>query len=316
MMRIVFMGTPEFAAVSLRELIKSHEVTAVVTQPDRPAGRGKKLVPPPVKVVALSNNIEVYQPPKIRAKEFREVLSKIPADIFVVAAYGQLLPKEILEMPKYGAVNVHASLLPKYRGAAPIQWAIINGEAESGITIMQMDEGLDTGPMLLKETVAIEPHETGESLHDKLADIGAEALVKALELIASGEANPIPQDDALSTYAPMLSRDTGQIDWSKSADEIERLIRGLYPWPSAFSYLEGFGNVKIVKAAVLTEESEYNKYEPGTIIDIDSKKGFLVSTGSGILLARRIQVSGKKEMDVSVFLLGNDIQKGGKFICQ
>jgi len=314
-MKIVFMGTPEFAAISLQELIKHHEVTAVITQPDRPAGRGKKLMPPPVKEVALSAGIEVYQPAKIRDKAFIETLSEIQADIFVVVAYGQILPRAILEMPKYGAINVHASLLPKYRGAAPIQWAIIDGETESGVTIMQMDEGLDTGPMLLKESVAITSNETGESLHDKLADIGAGALIKALELISLGKTNLIPQDDSMSTYAHMLSRDTGQIDWTKSAAQIERLVRGLYPWPSAFSSLDGFGKIKVIKATVLSDEfKDSNQDDPGTIIDIDNKKGLLVATGSGILLIERIQVSGKKEMDVSAFLLGNNIQKGLKFI--
>ena len=314
-MKIVFMGTPEFAAVSLRELVKFHEVVAVITQPDRPAGRGKKLMPPPVKEVALANNIEVHQPLRVRNKEFKETLSKIEADIFVVVAYGQILPKDILEMPKYGAINVHASLLPKYRGAAPIQWSIVDGEVESGVTIMQMDEGLDTGPMLLKKSTPIEPHETGESLHDKLADIGAKALIDALEIISSGTLSPVAQDDAQSSYASMLQRDTGNIDWSKSAVEIERLIRGLYPWPSTFSYLDGLGNIKIISAEVVQNEHNNVSQEHGTIIKVDKKKGLYVATGSGHLLIKRIQASGKKEMDVSAFLLGNDIQEGGRFIC-
>jgi len=312
-MKIVFMGTPEFAAVSLRELVKVHEVVAVITQPDRPAGRGKKLMPPPVKEVALANGIAVHQPQRIRAKEFKETLAKIEADIFVVVAYGQILPQDILDMPKYGAINVHASLLPKYRGAAPIQWAIVDGETQSGITIMQMDEGLDTGPMLLKEATQVEPHETGESLHDKLANIGARALIKALELIESGKTKPVAQDNTFASYASMLARDTGRIDWSKSAVEIERLVRGFYIWPSAFSHLDAFGSVKIIKAEIAQNERSDNQGEPGVIVDIDKRKGFLVATGSGNLLVTRIQVSGKKEMDVSVFLLGNDIEKGWKF---
>jgi len=316
-MKIVFMGTPDFAAVSLRELVKFHEVTAVITQPDRPAGRGKKLMPPPVKEVALENNIEVHQPLRVKSKEFKETLAKIEADIFVVVAYGQILPKDILDMPKYGAINVHASLLPKYRGAAPIQWAIVDGEAESGVTIMQMDVGLDTGPMLLKKSTPIEPHETGESLHDKLADIGAGALIEALEIISAGKAQPIAQEDELSSYASMLHRDTGNIDWSKSAVEIERLIRGLYPWPSTFSFLDGLGNIKIITAEVVQNEyADMAQAEHGTIIKVDKKKGLYVATGSGHLLIKRIQASGKKEMDVSAFLLGNDIQEGRRFICQ
>jgi len=312
-MKIVFMGTPEFAAVSLRELVKAHEVVAVITQPDRPAKRGKKLMPPPVKEVALASGIEVHQPQRIRAKEFKEVLAKIEADIFVVVAYGQILPKDILEMPKYGAVNVHASLLPKYRGAAPIQWAIVNGEMESGVTIMQMDEGLDTGPMLLKDVTQIEPYETGASLHDKLADIGARALIKALKMIELGKTKPVPQDNAFASYASMLARDTGRIDWSRSAVEIERLVRGFYIWPSAFSHLEAFGSVKIIEAEIVQNELSCNQGEPGVIVDIDRKRGFLVATGSGNLLVTKIQTSGKKEMEVSAFLLGNDIEKGWKF---
>jgi len=314
-MKIVFMGTPEFAAISLRELVKFHDVVAVITQPDRPAGRGKKLMPPSVKEVALSHNIEVYQPMRVKSKEFIETLSKIEADIFVVIAYGQILPKEILDMPKYGAINVHASLLPKYRGAAPIQWAIVDGEAESGVTIMQMDEGLDTGPMLLKKSTPIESNETGESLHDKLADIGASALMEVLEIISQEKLYPVTQDNALSSYASMLHRDTGNIDWSKSALEIERLIRGLYSWPSAFSYLDGFGNIKIISAEVAQNKNGAVSQEFGTIVKVDRKKGLYVATGSGHLLIKRIQVSGKKEMDVSAFLLGNDIQEGGRFIC-
>jgi len=309
-MKIVFMGTPEFAAITLRELIKHHEVTAVVTQPDRPAGRGKKLMPPPVKEVALENGIDIYQPGRIRRKEFVETLSKIPADIFVVVAYGQILSKTILDMPKYGSINVHASLLPKYRGSAPIQWAIIEGELETGVTIMQMDEGIDTGAMILKETVAIDSQETGASLHDKLAHAGAVEALRALNLIDSGTAKKTPQDDALASYAPMLEKDTGRIDWTKNAVEIERLVRGLYPWPSAFSELDDLGNVKITKATALTHNSHG---EPGTIIDIDNKKGVFVATGAGALLIERLQVSGKKEMDTPAFLLGNNMQVGLRF---
>jgi len=311
-MKIVFMGTPEFAAMALRAIIESddHEVTAVITQPDKPVGRGKRLQHPPVKDVAISHGIEVYQPLKIKAKEFVSQLRGLEADIFIVAAYGQILSKEILDMPKYGAVNIHASLLPKYRGAAPIQWAIINGECETGITIMQMDEGLDTGPMLLKEALPIDDFETGESLHNKLADLGASSVLEALRLIESGKTQPIAQDNALSSYAPMLKKETGHIDWTKSAKEIERLVRGLYFWPSAFSFLTGFGIVKIIKAA----EIPYNiNEEPGQIIDIDRKKGLIVATGQNALLIEKIQVSGKKAMEVPAFLLGNEIQIGMRF---
>jgi len=309
-MKIVFMGTPEFAATALCDPIKYHEITAVITQPDKPAQRGKKLKCPPVKEMAVAHGIEVYQPKKIKTKEFVGFLSQVNADIFVVAAYGQLLSKEILGIPKYGAVNIHASLLPKYRGAAPIQWAIINGETQTGITIMQMDMGLDTGPMLFKLPVAIAADETGASLHDKLAQAGALAILKALELIEAGNTQPIPQNDALSTYAAMLKKETGRIHWQRNAEEIERLIRGLYPWPSAFSSLDGFGVVKVIKATAL---SHTNKSEPGTIIDIDKKRGLVVACGDSSLLIEKIQVGGKKAMAVPAFLLGNGIETGLKF---
>lgn len=306
-MKVVFMGTPEFAATALKELIKSHEITAVITQPDKPAGRGKKISFPPVKEVAAANNINVYQPQKIKDKAFITQLSALNADIFVVAAYGQILSKEILDMPKYGSVNIHASLLPKYRGAAPIQWAIINGERETGITIIQMDEGIDTGAMILAESIPIDSNETGESLHNKLADLGGYTILKALKLIEAGSLRPTVQDDTLSTYAPMLKKETGRIDWTKSAEEIERLIRGLYPWPSAFSHCTGFGIVKIIKAACIPYNT--NEIPGGTIIDIDRKKGLIVATGHNALLIEKIQIRGKKAMDVPAFLLGNEINK-------
>ncbi|MCL2565894.1 MAG: methionyl-tRNA formyltransferase [Defluviitaleaceae bacterium] len=310
-MKIVFMGTPEFAAAALKELIKRHEVTAVITQPDKPVGRGKKLAFTPVKEVALEYGIEVYQPQKIKAKEFAAKLAELEGDIFVVVAYGQILSKEILDMPKYGSVNIHASLLPKYRGSAPIQWAVINGERESGITIIQMDEGIDTGDMLLKEIIPIAADETGESLHNKLAALGSSTILKALELIEDGNILPTPQDDCLSSYAPMLKKETGQIDWNMGAVEIERLIRGLYPWPSAFSTLPDFGIVKIIKA----EYMPYNTYDaPGTILDIDKKRGLIVAAGKDALLIEKIQISGKKVMDVPAFLLGNEIKTGMIFL--
>ena len=309
-MKIVFMGTPEFAATALRELVKHHEITAVITQPDKPAGRGKKLAFPPVKEAALEFGLKVYQPKRIKAKEFVTELLTIPADVFVVVAYGQILSEEILAMPRYGAINIHASLLPKYRGAAPIQWAIIKGETETGITIMQMDKGLDTGPMLLKVPVAIDSCETGGSLHDKLAHVGAAAISEALDKLVSGKLQPVLQDDALSSYAPMLNKETGRINWQKSAADIERLVRGLYPWPSAFSSLPGIGSIKLIKVSQIPHTT-YDEF--GVIIDIDRKKGLAVSCGAGALLVEKIQVSGKKAMDVPAYLLGNNIDKGLKF---
>ena len=315
-MKIVFMGTPEFAAIALRELVKRHEVTAVITQPDKPSGRGKKLMFPPVKAVATENDIAVYQPLRIKEKNFVETLKSIPADIFVVAAYGQILSKEILDMPKYGAVNIHASLLPKYRGAAPIQWAIINGEQVSGITIMQMDEGLDTGPMLLHRSTILDNMETGASLHDKLADIGSTAILDALELIEAGRAVKLTQDNEGSSYAPMLTKETGRIDWQNDSTKIERLVRGLYPWPSAHTNLEGYGVVKVLAASLVSAHNAVNAV-PGTIIDVDKKRGLLTACGDGAkaqaLMIEKIQVSGKKAMDVPAFLLGNDIGKDLRF---
>ena len=308
-MKIVFMGTPEFAAKALEKLCEQHEITAVITQPDKPVGRGNKIKFPPVKEVAIEKGIEVFQPTKIKSKEFVEILKTIPADIFVVAAYGQLLSEEILNMPKYGSINIHASLLPKYRGAAPIQWAIADGEIETGITIMQMEKGLDTGPMLYKKAITIEDNDTGESLHDKLAVLGGEAALEALELIEQGNINPIDQNDAESCYAKMLTKETGRINWNKSATEIDRLIRAMYPWPCAYSEIEGYGMLKILKASVAEGAEDAS---PGVISSIDKKRGFFVGTGKSAILVETIQISGKKAMDVPSFLLGNKLSEGLK----
>ncbi|MBO6015042.1 MAG: methionyl-tRNA formyltransferase, partial [Lachnospiraceae bacterium] len=250
-MKIVYMGTPDYAVAPLEALIEAgHEVVLVVTQPDKRKGRGKELQMTPVKESALRHGIEVFQPVRIREKAGVEKLRKYDADVFVVAAFGQILPKEILEMPKYGCINIHASLLPKYRGAAPIQWAILNGETQTGVTIMQMDEGIDTGDMLLKEIVPIDAKETGESLHDKLCEAGAGLIVKALPMIEDGTIVREKQQDELSCYAKMLTKELGRIDWSKSAVEIERLIRGLNAWPSAYTLCQG-KTLKIWEAEVI-----------------------------------------------------------------
>ena len=308
-MKIVFMGTPEFAAKALGKLIEEHEVTAVITQPDKPVGRGNKMKFPPVKELAIEKGIKVFQPNKIKSTEFIEILKTIEADIFIVAAYGQLLSEEILEMPKYGSVNIHASLLPKYRGAAPIQWAIANGECESGITIMQMDKGLDTGDMLYKKAIPIEDMDTGESLHDKLAVLGGEAVIEALELIEKGNITPVPQNNDESCYAKMLTKEMGHIDWSKSAVEIDRLIRAMYPWPCTYSEIEGYGTIKILKASV---SQNHGGAAFGEIVHIDKKRGFFVGSGDGTILIERIQQSGKKAMEVPNFLLGNKLSEGLK----
>ena len=239
-MKIVYMGTPDFAVAPLEAMIKAgHEITLVVTQPDKQKGRGKEMQMTPVKECALRHGIPVFQPVKIKEAASVAELAGYPADIFVVAAFGQLLSEEILSMPKFGCVNIHASLLPAYRGAAPIQWAVINGEQEGGVTIMQMEKGLDTGGMYCKRSVPIDKKETGESLHDKLMAVGAELIVEALPKIESGELKPEKQDDSLTCYAPRLTKAMGQIDWEKDAVSIERLIRGLNSWPSAYTYYRG-----------------------------------------------------------------------------
>ena len=305
-MKIVFMGTPHFAVGALQAIIDAgHEVVAVVTQPDKPKGRGKEMQSTPVKQCAIAANILVFQPKKIKNEESIEILRSYRADIFVVAAFGQILSKEILEMPRFGCINIHASLLPKYRGAAPIQWAIIDGERETGVTIMQMDAGIDTGDMLMKKVVPIANDETGESLDGKLMRAGAELIVEVLPKIEAGEITPVKQSEEDSCYAKMLNKQLGSIDWRSSAISIERLIRGLNPWPSAFTYLNG-KTLKIWEAEVVFE----NTKEPaGTIINI-TKDSFTVSTGEGKLRVMDVQLEGKKRMRAHDFLLGNQIKIG------
>ena len=304
-MKIIFMGTPEFAAAALKRLMEAHEVLAVVTQPDRPKGRGKKLQPPPVKEAALEKGIKVYQPEKIKKEGFISVLKQYDADVFVVAAYGQLLSEEILYLPKYGSINIHASLLPKYRGASPIQQALINGDVYSGITIMQMDKGLDTGDMILKKETEILPEDNFQTLHDKLALLGGDAIIEALDLIEKGDAERIKQEDSLSTYAPLIKKEDGIIDWSQNAETIINKIRGFDPWPAAFSYMNG-EMLKIFKAE-LTEG--YDKGSPGEIIDILKSKGIVVKTGDGAVVLTEIQALNKKRMLAADYLRGHEILK-------
>lgn len=305
-MRVIFMGTPDFAVGTLKAIYEAgHEVCLVVTQPDKPKGRGKAMQFTPVKEYAAEKGIEVFQPVKIREKECIEKLKTYPADIIVVAAFGQILPKEILEMTKFGCINVHASLLPKYRGAAPIQWVIIDGEKESGVTIMQMNEGLDTGDMISKVAVPIEAEETGGTYHDKLALAGAKLCVETMKKIEAGEIERIPQNDEESCYAKMLNKELGAIDFSKDAVSIERLIRGLNPWPSAYTSLHG-KNLKIWSAKV--EEKEYDA-PIGSVVD-KTKKSITVKTGKGALVIMELQLAGKKRMTTEAFLLGYDIQVG------
>ena len=304
-MNILFMGTPDFAVGALEALIQSeHEVVGVVTQPDKPKGRGKEMQFPPVKECALKYNIPVYQPVRVKTPEGVEMLRSFGADIFVVAAFGQILSKEILDMPKYGCINIHASLLPKYRGAAPIQWAVIDGEKQSGVTIQQMNEGIDTGDILLKAVVDLDPKETGESLYEKLSKTGAELILQVLPMIEAGTVKPEKQDEALSTHAGKLSKALGCIDWKKSAVEIERLIRGLNSWPSAYTSFKG-KTLKIWEADVVEE----NAGEPGSVAEV-TKTEIIVNTGEGKLALKTIQLEGKKRMSVKDFLLGYSVEAG------
>lgn len=309
-MRVIFMGTPDFATGTLEEIVLAgHEVVGVVTQPDKPKGRGKTLMPTPVKEVAIKYNLPVYQPKKVREPEFVEVLRGLKPDVMVVAAFGQIISKEILEMPKYGCINVHASLLPAYRGAAPIQWAVINGDKESGVTIMQMDEGIDTGDMIEKVVVPIAEDETGGSLFDKLSQAGAKLCVKVLQDLEDGKAVREKQPEESTThYAGMIDKKMGVIDWEKSAKEIEQLIRGLNPWPSAYTKLQG-KNLKIWKAAVLPEHSQE---APGQITEV-TKDSIVVQTGQGRLKILELQLEGKKRMDVASFLRGYALKEGEIF---
>lgn len=305
-MRVIFMGTPDFSVGILEEIIKAgHEVVLAVTQPDKPKGRGNTVQFPPVKETALTHGIEVYQPTKIRDAECVEYLRKYHADIMIVAAFGQILSKEILDMPRYGCVNVHASLLPKYRGAAPIQWAVINGEKVSGVTTMRMDIGIDTGDMIEKVEVPLDKEETGGSLFDRLAEEGAKLCVHTMAEIEAGRATYTKQDESEATHTSMIKKQFGKIDWTKSAVEIERLVRGLNPWPSAYTSLNG-KTLKIWRTSV--EEADSGA-KAGTIVSI-AKDEIAVQTGKGILLLQEVQLEGKKRMPVDAFLRGYQLEKG------
>ena len=317
-MKIIFMGTPDFSVGTLEALVEAgHEVVLAVSQPDKPKGRGKEMQFTPVKECALKYNIPVYQPRRVREAECIEELRKYNADIMVVVAFGQILPKEILEMAPYGCVNVHASLLPKYRGSAPIQWAIINGEEVTGVTTMQMDEGLDTGDMLLKTEIPIEEKETGGSLFDKLAAAGAKLCVETLEALQNKTVTPIPQGETTTAYAKMLDKQLGNIDWNKTAVEIERLIRGLTPWPSAYTNWNNkvmkiwdaeVSDMDMVKIDAETLNMDVET-KPGTIVKVD-KDAFYVQTGDGLLKVLELQIPGKKRMDAGAFLRGYQVKVG------
>ena len=307
-MRIVFMGTPDFAVGSLQALCESgkHEILAVVTQPDRPKGRGNKLLQTPVKEYALAQGLTVYQPQKVKTPEFVELLHELQSELIVVAAFGQFLSKEILELPKYGCINVHASLLPKYRGAAPIQYAIIKGEKESGVTIMQMDIGMDTGAMLDKVVVPIAENTTMGELHDVLREQGAALLLQVIDKIAAGTAVAEPQDNEQATYATLLDRSMEHIDWSKTAQEVHNLIRGFNPAPSTFTKLPNGKSLKIW-GSKMTDKS--SAADAGTVIET-GKHSFFVACGEGVLEITEVQPESKKRMPAQVFLNGRGVQEG------
>ena len=312
-LKTVFMGTPEFAVPSLEALIAGpDDVVLVVTQPDRPSGRGRRVSLSPVKRLALEAGVPISQPERIRGEKgasFREMLRSIAPDLVVVAAFGQILPREVLEIPALGCVNVHASLLPRWRGASPIQWAIAEGDAETGISIMKMDEGLDTGPVILRRPVAIEPHDTGGTLHDRLATLGSAALMEGLDLIRHGKDDPKPQDDEASTYAPMLSRDDGRLDFALPAEALERRVRAFQPWPGAFSRM-GERMIKVLDARLLSllpeaegEEGFAGAVEAGTIVSA-GPEGIDVVCGEGILRLTKVQPEGKRPMTAAAFAVG------------
>lgn len=307
-MRIVFMGTPDFAVGSLQALCESgkHEILVVVTQPDRPKGRGNKLLQTPVKEYALAQGLTVYQPQKVKTPEFVELLHELQPELIVVAAFGQFLSKEILELPKYGCINVHASLLPKYRGAAPIQYAIIKGEKESGVTIMQMDIGMDTGAMLDKVVVPIAENTTMGELHDALREQGAALLLEVIDKIATGTAVAEPQDNEQATYATLLDRSMEHIDWSKTAQEVHNLIRGFNPAPSTFTKLPNGKSLKIW-GSKMTDKS--SAAAAGTVIET-GKHSFFVACGEGVLEITEVQPESKKRMPAQVFLNGRGVQEG------
>lgn len=301
-MRLIFAGTPDFAAVALEALLNTHHtLVGVYSQPDRPAGRGRKLMPGPVKQVALNAGIPVFQPESLKTEEAQKELANLRADVMIVAAYGLILPKNVLTLPTLGCLNIHASVLPRWRGAAPIQRAIAAGDSESGITIMQMDEGLDTGAMLLKVTTPINSDDTGGSLHDRLADMGGQAIVEALELLEKGDLIPEAQNNDLACYAHKLSKEEGHINWTDTATAIERLIRAFYPWPGTYGNLSQ-QRIRIHQATVLNDESGQ---PPGTVVQRE-REGIDIACGTGTLRITRLQLPGSRAQSV------NDLINGGK----
>lgn len=303
-LRTVFMGTPEFALPTLRALFDAGvNLVGVYTQPDRPKGRGNVLTPPPVKVLASERSVPVFQPVKLRAPEVVEELRQLAPDLIVVVAFGQILPKSVLDIPRYGCINVHASLLPRYRGAAPINKAIMDGEEVTGVTTMLMDVGLDTGPMLVKKSLPIGLEDTAGTMHDRLAELGAGALGETLSRLCAGTLHPEPQDDALFTYAPMLKKEDGRIDWNRPAAEVHNQVRGLDPWPGAYTSLDG----EVLKIARTLPEA--GSGEPGTVVSADAN-GVCIACGEGILRVRELQLPGKRRLNAAEFLRGRPLPPG------
>ena len=307
--KVVYMGTPEFAVNALRRIHEEgYDIIGCFTQPDKQKGRSSKLIAPPVKVCAEEFGIPVFQPEKIREEEYVEELRSLNPDVIVVAAFGQILPESILNIPKYGCINIHASLLPKYRGAAPIEWAVIDGEKETGVTTMYMEKGLDTGDMIEKAVTEIGADETAEELRSRLADMGAELIISTLKNVISGNCSREKQDDSKSNYAVMLKKEMGKVDWNDPADKIERLIRGLQPWPVVYATLND-KNLKIYAASVEGDRDG----EPGEIVEV-TNTNFVVKCGSGSLRIKSVQPEGKKRMDSVAFLNGNKIEPGMKLV--
>jgi methionyl-tRNA formyltransferase len=306
-MKIIYMGTPKFAVPPLLALADAgYEIAGVVTRIDKPAGRGRALARPAVKQTALERGFTVYQPKRVREPEFFETLRRLNPDVIVVAAYGQILPAAILTLPRYGCINIHASLLPAYRGAAPINWAIIRGDQETGVTIMQMDEGMDTGGILLQQSVGIDARDTAGTLTEKLSGLGANLIVQALPLLAAGSLKPAAQNDAKATPAPLLKKEDGLIDWTLPADEIGNRVRGLTPWPGAYTFLDR-AMIKILASQAVTGQGE-----PG-VISVENQNTLSVGTGSGLLQITMLQPAGKKAMSAQDFLRGHRGVAGKKF---
>lgn len=306
---IVFMGTPDFAVPALKKLGGSgRSVSLVVTQPDRPKGRGRKVQPPPVKKAALTLGYDVSQPGSMQEPAFLDRLAGIRPDIIVVIAYGRILPKSLLDLPRFGCINIHGSLLPRYRGPAPIQWAVINGETETGVTAMQMNEGLDTGDILLTAKTPILPDDTAGTLHDRLAEMGATLLLETIDRIETGRIRPVPQDPDLATYAPLLRKTDGHIDWSRDAEAIDHLVRGMDPWPGTFTFLED-KRLKIFKVRTVPNDPSDSGAAPGTVIR--SFPGELrVAAGSGVISVLELQGASGKRLTVQDFLRGCPIRPG------